>query len=55
MPGCRQVYASQDSTLLELLGVGRDTDQGIRRGIVDVFDALVLIQERMAVGEFADI
>ena len=41
--------------VLEMLGVGRDTDQGIRRGIVDVLDALVLVQERMAVGEFADI
>lgn len=38
-----------------MLGVGRHTDQGIRRGIVDVFDTLILEQERMTVGEFADV
>ena len=41
--------------LLELLGVGRHADQGIRVGIVDVLDAVVLVQERMAVGVLAGI
>ena len=41
--------------LLEAIRVGGNAEEGIRIGIVDVVDAVVLVQERMTVGVLAGI